>query len=314
MGSTVGAAGPGFVPVAQEFVPELQAPGVRRPTGLRAGFHAEPGHTGSGLHHAGDQWAPARLVIGPHAHPVWEFYLQCDGVTRWSVDGRRFTLAPGHLLGVAPGVAHQMDGQSPGNHHFCFAGIDLAPVLSRQPAFAARWRGLPPVVHRADAAALADPFGQLARELTAGRAHQEPGLALAVDRLVLEVTRLLEPGGATPWLAVHPAVARARALLDGDCRRGWRLAELADAVGLAPTYLAGLFVRETGVPPHRYLRERRITRAMRLLRASDLPVSVIGVEVGFGSGQHLARAFRQLTGVSPREYRANASGVHKGGS
>jgi AraC-like DNA-binding protein len=292
----------------QDFVHAFQVPGIWRPAGLRAGFHAEPGPTASGLRHAGEQWAPARFLIRRHTHPVWELYLQMRGVSRWSAGGRRFTLGPGHLFAVAPGVVHHMVEESTANHHFYFAGIDPAPLFVRQPALARRWSGLPPVVHRADAAALAEPFHQLMRELTAKRAYPEEGLALAVDRLALEAARLLEPGAATPELFTHPAVTRVRTLLDRTYERHWTLRELAGQVGLAPTYLAGLFVRELGVPPHRYLNECRVRRAAQLLRTSDLPVTAIGIEVGFGSGQHLARVFRQLTGVSPREYRAAGPG------
>ena len=276
---------------------------ISRPAGLRAGFHAEAGATASGLRHAGEQWAPKLFLIRRHTHPVWELYLQVHGVSRWTATGRRCTLGPGHLFAVAPGVAHHMVEESAANHHFYYAGIDPGPALIRHPSLAAPWQALPPAVHRADGAALSGPFQQLMRELTVRRAHLDEGLTLAVDRLVLEVTRLLGPGGEVAELAVHPGVARVRALIDSEYQRHWTLAELADLVGLAPTYLAGLFVRETGQSPHRYLNERRVERARQLLRTSDQPVTAIAHEVGFGSGQHLARVYRQLTGASPRDDR-----------
>lgn len=277
---------------------------VSRPAGIRAGFHAEPGGTASGLTHAGEQWAPARFLIRPHTHPVWELYLQVHGVTRWAAGGRRYTVAPGHLFAVAPRVVHHMVEESSRSHHFYFAGIDPAPATARHPALARPWAGLPPAVHRADATTLDDPFRHLVRELTARRAYPDEGLTLAVDRLLLEVARLLAPGTETPELAVHPAVARVRDLLDRDYQRRWTLAELADRVGLSPTYLAGLFTREVGQPPHRYLTERRVERARQLLRTSDLSTTAIAVEVGLGSGQHLAHLFRQLTGSTPTAYRS----------
>jgi AraC-like DNA-binding protein len=295
--------------VAEGFVHELKAPArpvISRPTGLRAGFHAEPGTTVSGLRHAGEQWAPRRFLIRGHAHPVWELYLQVHGISRWTAAGQRFTLGPWHLLGVAPGVVHRMAEESAGGLHFYYAGIDPRPSLARHPALAASWPVLPPAVHRAACAGLADPFQQLTRELTARRALRDVGLALAVDRLVLEVARLLGPGREAPELAGHPAVARVRALLDREYQRRWTLAELADVAGLAPGYLAGRFAREVGQPPHRYLTERRVERARHLLRTSDLPVTAIALEVGFGSGQHLARVYRQLTGASPRDHRPAA--------
>lgn len=225
------------------------------------------------------------------------------GISRWTAGDQAFTVAPGQLLAVPPGVVHHMAERSPRNHHFYFAGVDLRASFGRHSAMAAAWRAGPRTLHVADAESLADPFEQLGRELTANRELAATGLALAVDRLVLEATRLLMPSPATPRLMAHPAVTRVRRMLDRNYARPWTLRELAEQTGLAPAYLGALFVREVGLPPHRYLTERRIERAKQLLAATDLPVTAIGVEVGFGSGQHFARVFRNLTGASPREYR-----------
>ena len=203
---------------------------VQRPPGLRAGFHAEAGDRFSGLLHAGEQWAPARFLITPHTHPVWELYLQVHGRTRWLAGGQLVTLQPGHLLAVAPEAEHHMREQPGGNHHFYFAAVNVATVLARRPALGPAWQQVPPVVHRADGQLLTGAFDQLIRELTARRQFAADGLALAVDRLVLEVSR-------------------------------------------------------------------------QLLETSELSITAIGLEVGFGSGQHLARVFGRLTGCTPREYR-----------
>ncbi|MEV0713150.1 AraC family transcriptional regulator [Asanoa sp. NPDC050611] len=280
---------------------------VFRPPGVTAGFHADV-DDGTGLVHAGEQWTPARFRIGPHTHPVWEFYLQLHGESHWQAGGERFALRPGHLLGVGPGVSHHMREESARRHHFCFAAVDPAPALVRHPGLAADWRGHPPVVHRAGSDALAETFRQIGRELTAVRRHGTTGLLLAVDRLVLEVSRQLRDTHPVPTLPGHPGVATARRLLDRDSARRWTLDELSRAIGLAPGYLARLFVQEVGMTPHRYLNERRVERARHLLADGDLPVTTIAFAVGFGSGQHFARVFRQLTGRTPREHRRVARG------
>jgi AraC-like DNA-binding protein len=274
-----------------------------RPPGLRAGFHATVDDPVSGLRHAGEQWAPAQFLIEPHSHPVWEIYLQMHGVTRWVAAGQTHLLPPGHLLAVAPRVPHHLAGPARGSHHFYFASIDLAPVSSRQPGLAPRWREVPQVVHRVDASALAEPFAQLVQELTIRQEYPVEGLTLAVDRVVLGVTRLLAPSVPAPRLAIHPAVRAAKELLDREYYERWTLDRLADRVGLAPRYLAGLFSAQLGQPPHRYLTERRIERARQLLASSDLPVTAIGVDLGFSSSQHFARAFGRLNGCTPSAYR-----------
>lgn len=287
----------------QQFGDDLQVPVVRRPSYVHAGFHAEVGDPVSGLSHAGEQWVRSQYMIEAHTHDVWEFYLQMHGVTRWVADGTLFALHPGHLFGVAPGVVHRMADEPGGSHHFYFAGIDVDAVAGRYPDAGLPWHTVGPVVHRGDAHALAEPFAQLVRELTVELDHAAAGLTLAIDRIVLEAARMLTPTTSVPRMAMHPAVAQVRDLLEHDYTRDWSLAGLAERVGLAPTYLASLFTRDVGLPPHTYLQERRIDRAKQLLVASDLSITAIGIDVGFGSGQHFARVFRKVTGRSPREYR-----------
>jgi AraC family transcriptional regulator len=273
-----------------------------RPSGLRAGFHAEGFETASGLLHAGEQWVPEQFLIEPHEHPVWEIYLQQHGTTHWVADDQRYVLRPGHLFAVPAGVTHHLAGRS-GNHHFYFAAIDLEPVVRRQPALATPW---PKTVVHQEAGELTHAFAQLVRELTARYEYAETGLALAVDHLVLAVSRSLAPA-AVPQLAMHPAVRTVKRLLDQEFHERWTLRQLADRVGLAPAYLAELFVGELGQPPHRYLNERRIDRARQLLETSDVTITALAFTLGFSSSQHFARVFRQLTDTTPTAFRSSRS-------
>ncbi|MBR9904309.1 MAG: helix-turn-helix domain-containing protein, partial [Gammaproteobacteria bacterium] len=57
-------------------------------------------------------------------------------------------------------------------------------------------------------------------------------------------------------------------------------------------------------PPHRYVLNRRLTRARHLLVESFLNMTEIALQCGFGSSSHFSNRFRAETGVSPTEYRA----------
>lgn len=283
---------------------ELIEPRLVRPADLRAGFAAEVNDLqGSGLLHAGEQWAPARFMITEHTHPVWEWYLQMHGTTRWYADRQVWTIRPGDLFGVAPHTRHAMAETAGGNHHFHYAAVDPAPAISRHSTLAAAWPTSARVVHLSDASGLIDPFAQLIKELTVRQHQLDVGLRLAVDRLLLEIVRRLQQGPAQPEFGIHPAVHEVKTMIDRDYVRGTSLRELADTVGLSPTYLAGLFSAQVGRSPHQYLTERRLDRVKQLLITSDLSITAIAVEVGFGSGQHLARVFHQLVGTTPRAYR-----------
>ncbi len=295
----------------QDFVHDHQVVELQRPSGIRAGFLAEVDDSASGLVHAGEQWAPGRYLVTRHSHPVWEFYLQMHGLSRWRAADQVLTLQPGNLFAVAPRVLHQMVDPPAANHHFYFAAIDLHGVLRRHRPLAPLWEESPPVIHRRQAHTVSGPFADLTRELTARLGLAGQGLELAVDRLILEVTRLLLPSAPVARQDIHPAVLRVKDLVDRDCAHRWTLRELATEVGLAPTYLAALFTTQIGMSPHRYLTERRVENARRLLECSDMPVTAIAIDVGFSSGQHFARVFRQVVGGTPRQHRRSAAQPRK---
>jgi hypothetical protein len=102
-------------------------------------------------------------------------------------------------------------------------------------------------------------------------AGRDSGLVHAGEQWAPARFRIPPHTHPAPVLAGHPAVAAARRLLERDGARRWTLGDLSREVGLAPGYLAALFVQEVGVSPHRYLTEHRIRQARHLLATGDLP-------------------------------------------
>ena len=72
----------------------------------------------------------------------------------------------------------------------------------------------------------------------------------------------------------------------------------------SPYHFSRSFKQATGVGPQRYVIQRRLERAKRLLRSSHLSIALIAQEAGFVDQSHLTRLFRREIGVTPRRYRA----------
>ena len=78
---------------------------------------------------------------------------------------------------------------------------------------------------------------------------------------------------------------------------------LARFVCLSPHSFCRAFKRSFGIPPHRYVVQRRIERAKALLANSAWSITEIGVALGFRQTRSFSAAFRKATGISPTEYR-----------
>lgn len=81
------------------------------------------------------------------------------------------------------------------------------------------------------------------------------------------------------------------------------LPELARLARLSPYHFARAFRTSFGMPPHRYHTARRMNRAEELLLHSTLPVTQIGIRIGFRETSSFTRAYRRHAGVTPSEFR-----------
>ena len=86
------------------------------------------------------------------------------------------------------------------------------------------------------------------------------------------------------------------------------LDEIAEAVGISPTYLSRLFRKETGVCLQDFINEVRVTRAAELLRYSAKSLPEIAYYVGFPNQSYLGKIFKKYKNMTPRAYRDAYSG------
>lgn len=104
------------------------------------------------------------------------------------------------------------------------------------------------------------------------------------------------------------AVEQAKELLSSQMAAPPSLEALAMAVNLSPFHFARVFRRATGLPPHAWLKQRRLSQARALLKQGCMPLHV-AMQLGFADQSHLSRQFKQVFGVSPGAYRAASSGL-----
>ncbi len=101
------------------------------------------------------------------------------------------------------------------------------------------------------------------------------------------------------------AVEKARRIIRAEALSGpVKLPSVAAAVGLTPQHLSTLFHRSTGIRFTEYISRVRVEEACRRLAGSDAPVTETAFAAGFQSLSRFNRAFRAVTGMNPREYRA----------
>jgi len=97
----------------------------------------------------------------------------------------------------------------------------------------------------------------------------------------------------------------AKEVLEANLEGDISLALVAKECRLSPGHFARAFRQSTGVPPHRWLLQRRVEKAKRMLRETAMPLSEIADFCGFADQSHFTRVFTKLAGAPPRMWRSN---------
>jgi len=81
------------------------------------------------------------------------------------------------------------------------------------------------------------------------------------------------------------------------------LDELASIACLSRFHFARSFKAAVGQSPHQYVSAKRLERAKELLMRGDRPLVDIALALNFSSQANFSRAFRQMTGRAPGQFR-----------
>ena len=91
--------------------------------------------------------------------------------------------------------------------------------------------------------------------------------------------------------------------IEMNLNRNIHAQELADMIGYSVTYFTRRFREETGFGISDYVKAARIERAKILLETSENSVQEISEKLGFTTRNYFTKCFREITGMTPVEYR-----------
>ena len=114
----------------------------------------------------------------------------------------------------------------------------------------------------------------------------------------MRIPRTSGRGSLRPW-----QLRIARDTIDAHLDGQISLAQIAEACTLSVSHFARAFTFSTGIPPHRWLMQRRIERAKHLMRTTTASLAEIAVACGFSDQSHLSRVFSQAVGMTPGQWR-----------
>ncbi|MEG0484406.1 MAG: AraC family transcriptional regulator [Oscillospiraceae bacterium] len=146
-------------------------------------------------------------------------------------------------------------------------------------------------------------------EYSDGAIYYEEVLRVQIMQLLLLLAREYSQSPVSSVTAsvydkYKPMVEDAIRYVDIHFAEPLKLEDVCRVSMVSKTYFCYLFKLLTQQTFVEYVMNKRIQKALLLLKNPDCSITWIGYEVGFNDSTHFSRTFKKVVGISPRTYRA----------
>ena len=264
----------------------------------------------------------ASPVYELHSHEFGELVIVRRGYCNHVYEETKYPLVAGDVFYVKPDEVHGYHDLSP-DFAYCNAIFDPAqflesyPELLGMPGYHALFHVEPllRVDHRfASKLHLeGEPLRQafdivetLRSEYEEGRAGRKTLIQCLLVQMVVSLARQRSQFQST---ARHTVLRLSQAIsfIELNYTETIALEDIVEAACMSKSSLLRWFQQCYKTSPLRYLRDHRLSKASDRLRQTKDSITDIALSVGFSDSNYFGRAFQQHYGLSPREYRREAS-------
>lgn len=257
-----------------------------------------------------DRWPLHGGQVEQHSHPhLHQMTLWITGAGTYVADDMTAAIGAGTFCWITAGVVHGFRVESGSDAIVLsmsedFAREQLAELIGVRNIYSDSDRliqRLSPEVFTW----LSSLFHRMEAEYTAATASQTLAVGALARLALIEAQRAAQAVSASN---ISPDVEAAilqrfLALVDQELNRRPNVEKLAQDIGTTPYLLNRICRTALNMRASEVVRARHMQEAKRLLLFTALSVHNIGALVGYNDPAHFTRAFRAVTGFTPKDWR-----------
>ena len=170
--------------------------------------------------------------------------------------------------------------------------VELAGLNIDQPLYKARYKDL--------SEKMKDEMLYIVKHKEESPFHLIGHLYLFIDNFVRSATSAqIDKGNSLRDFYIKEAFS----FIEQNFQNDISVEDIASCCGLNRSYFGKIFRENTGKSPQEFLISYRMVKATELLKLTRLSVGDIGNAVGYPNQLHFSRAFKNVYGISPRQWR-----------
>lgn len=237
----------------------------------------------------------------PHCHHSYELFIVANGSTTMLLDDKFISVSKNDIVLIRPDILHKNNGGTRHNRYALhFTAKYLENYFSREVC-----ASLLEVFKRDKLALTEAAFAQiceLLRRIESGGEYTYIHIAEIIACLKDDANTVHKrPVYAN--LTVNKILEYIHSCYADICG----LDDIADGLHITKTYMCHIFKKETSTTVSDYLNRVRVSNAREILGRGDANVTETAMLCGYSSPMYFCRVFKDITGMTPMEYKKYVS-------
>lgn len=241
----------------------------------------------------------------PHWHQRVELLLVHEGIFSIDIGKQHFTGRPGDLFVIRSGEIHHLQLVGKGTMYVCTFDPVLLCLLQPEIHYVQSYISR----DQLQEAGIAEQTDQFFQRILKERADKQKYAGVLIQTEIFHQYYLLVRWFESDSLPEQRGSARFRnfqlalSYIEQHYADTVTLQDIARVLNYSPAYVSRVFVQYTGTNFKKYLDNRRVYQASKLLKSADMTVSNVAAQCGFDNIRTFNNTFKRIAGKTPSQFK-----------
>lgn len=261
------------------------------------------------LYQIGEISCQGGYEIAPHNQMCLELSCIVSGKGYFRIDDTLIPVAEGDIFLNAVGHVHAISADPASMLRYVYMGFRFNEKADAIFSEIGSYFQSAPYRHARDPYNLLIPFKRNIDEFYSARPGSHTMIRGYLEQiLVLAYRTFTETGELSPYApnitapSVGHTVYRVIRYVENRLFELTSIKEISEELNYSYTYLSRTFKQKTGMTLQRYINQKKIEKALELLRYGDLTVKETGERLNYETPQSFNKAFVRVMGYPPSHY------------
>jgi AraC-like DNA-binding protein len=261
------------------------------------------------LYQIGDLYCDSGYYLKKHKQIVYEITYINSGKGKFFINEKPYDVKKGDIIINKPGDTHEGEADAIEPFRFFYLGFLFSEAKEEEQELLLNIKSIfdklkhPVTIEKTG---IEDTFTKAYKEFICGDSYSRHLIKIYLSEILITTCRNLQESRSSTSIQYEikeKLLDRVINYIDMNFEKNIRVEDMAAELGYSSSYISHIFSKRMGISIKSYYDNKRLERAVKLLKESCLSVSEIADKLNFKSLYSFSRAIKDKYGAAPSNLR-----------